>query len=460
MFHINFKNSHQKIHFIGIGGISMSGLAQIMQAKGFSITGSDMNTTKVTKHLQSLGITVLCGHSGGNIADDMDLVVYTAAIAKDNPELTAARDKNIPLLTRAEFLGQLMHNYDYPVCISGTHGKTTTTSMLSHILLDADADPTITVGGILDSIVGNIRIGESEYFVTEACEYCDSFLNFNPRIGVILNIEEDHMDYFKDIHQIRQSFYKFSQIIPKDGVLIINGAIHDLDTFTQGLECHIETFGLDQSHTWYAGNIVYDQGACASFDVMHNGDFIVHITLNVPGEHNIYNALSVCASAAYMAIPFEHWSQGLSSYKGTHQRFELKGILKGITIIDDYAHHPTEVRASLEVAKKQGHNRTWCVFQPHTYTRTKIFLEDFAKALTLADEIIIADIYAAREKDPGDIHSQDLVKEIHKLGKSATYINDFDDITLHLLEHCVSGDLVITMGAGNINMVADDLLGN
>ena len=460
MFHINFKNSHQKIHFIGIGGISMSGLAQIMHARGFSITGSDMNTSKVTKHLQSLGITVLCGHSAGNISDDIDLVVYTAAIARDNPELIETHNKNIPSLTRAEFLGQLMYNYNYPVCISGTHGKTTTTSMLSDILLAAHVDPTITLGGILDSIDGNIRIGKSEYFVTEACEYCDSFLNFNPRIGVILNIDEDHMDYFKDIHQIRQSFYKFAQKIPQDGILIINGSITDLDTFTNGLQCHIETFGLDKTHTWHAENIVYDRGACASFDVMYKGDFLVHIALNVPGEHNIYNALSICASAQYMDIPFSYWAQGLSSYKGTHQRFELKGVLKGITIIDDYAHHPTEVKASLEVAKKQDHNKIWCVFQPHTYTRTKIFLEDFAKSLILADEIIVADIYAAREKDPGDIHSQDLVKEIHKLGKSATYINDFDDITLYLLEHCIPGDLVITMGAGNINMVADDLLGN
>jgi len=459
MFHINFQNAHQKIHFIGIGGISMSGLAQIMHAKGFSITGSDMSTSRATKQLQGMGITVFCGHSLANIVDDINLVVYTAAIANDNPELIAVKDKKIPLLTRAQFLGQLMHNYDYPVCISGTHGKTTTTSMLSHVLLAANLDPTITLGGLLDSIVGNIRIGKSQYFVTEACEYCDSFLNFNPRIGVILNIEEDHMDYFKDIHHIRESFYKFAQKIPTDGILIINGSIDDLNSFTKGLTCCIETFGLDKNYTWYASNIVYDTKACASFDVLYKGTVMGHITLNVPGEHNVYNALSICASAQYMDIPFLYWDKGLSSYKGTHQRFELKGVLKGITIIDDYAHHPTEVKATLEVAKKQAHNKVWCVFQPHTYTRTKIFLEDFSKALSLADEIIVTDIYAAREKDPGDVHAQDLTKAIHKLGKSATYIQDFDDITIYLLEHCVSGDLVITMGAGNVNIVANELLG-
>ncbi len=460
MFHINFEDSHQKIHFIGIGGISMSGLAQIMHARDFVITGSDMTSTKTTKQLQDSGITVFSGHSKGNISDDIDLIVYTAAIAQDNPELMTARERHIPLLTRAEFLGQLMHNYDYPVCIAGTHGKTTATSMLSHILLDAKVDPTITLGGLLDSIVGNIRIGKSEYFVTEACEYCDSFLNFNPRIGVILNIEEDHMDYFKDINHIRQSFYKFAQKIPTDGILIVNGTIDDLDSFTQGLTCHIESFGLDPSFTWSANHIIYDENACASFDIMYKGNVLGRISLKVPGEHNIYNALSICASAQYMDIPFISWQAGLLAYKGTHQRFELKGVLQGITIVDDYAHHPTEVKASLQVAKKQGHDRIWCIFQPHTYTRTQVFLKDFAKALCLADEIIVTDIYAAREKDPGNIHAQDLVKEIHSLGKSARYISSFDDITIYLLEHCLPGDLVITMGAGNVNTVADELLGN
>ena len=459
MFYIDFKNTKQKIHFIGIAGISMSGLAQIMQTKGFNVSGSDMNTNQITKQLQSLGITVFCGHSSANITDDIDLVIYTAAIAPDTPELTAVHTKGIPSLTRAQFLGQLMNNYDYPICIAGTHGKTTTTSMLSNVLLAADVDPTITVGGILDSISGNIRIGESEYFLTEACEYCDSFLNFYPKIGVILNIEEDHLDYFKDINQIRSSFYQFAQLIPEDGILIINGAITDLDKFTQGLSCQIETFGLDPHNTWYAKNISYDDNAFASFDLIHKGNPLGRITLQVPGEHNVYNALSICASASYIGIPFPLWIKGFDSYGGTHQRFEVKGDLMGITIIDDYAHHPTEVRVTLEVAKKRPHNKVWCVFQPHTYTRMKMFLDDFANSLCLADEIIISDIYAAREKDPGDIHSQDLVKSIHNLGRTAIYLDNFDDITTHLLEHCVPGDLIITMGAGTINKIADELLG-
>lgn len=460
MFHIDFKNSNQKIHFIGIGGISMSGLAQIMIANNFSVSGSDMASSKSTKHLQDLGVTVFCGHSAANISKDIDLVVYTAAISQDNPELMAVYDNKIPCLSRAEFLGQLMKNYNYPVCISGTHGKTTTTSMLSNVLLSAQVDPTITVGGILDSIQGNIRIGHSEYFVTEACEYCDSFLNFNPKIGVILNMEEDHMDYFKDINHIRQSFYKFAQKIPSDGILIINSAIDNVDSFIQGLDCKIESFGLDQDDTWHASNITYDENAFPSFDVNYKGRFLGRVSLSVPGEHNIYNALSVCASANYMDIPFNSWESGFKSYAGTNQRFEIKGDLKGITIIDDYAHHPTEVEVTLEVAKKRKHNKIWCVFQPHTYTRMKIFLNDFANALSLADEVIVSNIYAAREKDPGDIHSQDLVESIHNLGNNAIYIDNFEDITKHLLEHCVPGDIIITMGAGNINIVADELLGN
>lgn len=460
MFNIDFKNPNQKIHFIGIGGISMSGLAQIMHTNGFCITGSDMQTSKTIKHLQNIGITVLSGHSSANITDDIDLVVYTAAITPDNPELVAVHHKGIPSLTRAQFLGQLMHNYEYPICISGTHGKTTTTSMISHIMLAANADPTITLGGVLDSILGNIRIGQSEYFITEACEYCDSFLNFYPRIGVILNIEEDHMDYFKDIHQIRTSFYKFAQRIPSKGILVINGTISNLDQFIEGLDCNIETFGLDPSHTWHAANITYNDYAHASFDIVYKGDSLGRISLNVPGEHNVYNALSVCASAHYMEIPFQYWANGLASYTGTHQRFEFKGSLKGIDIVDDYAHHPTEVKVTLEIAKKLSSHKVWCVFQPHTYTRTKMFLKDFANALILADEIIISDIYAAREKNPGDIHSQDLVKEIHSLGKDAHYFNSFDDISTYLLEHCIPGDLIITMGAGNINQIGDELLGN
>ena len=460
MFSIDFKNSKQKIHFIGIGGVSMSGLAQIMNTYGFSVSGSDMNSNKSTKHLQALGITVFCGHSQANITEDIDLVVYTAAIAADNPELVAMNSLGIPSLTRAQFLGQLMQNYNYPICIAGTHGKTTTTSMLTDVLLAADVDPTITVGGILDSISGNIRIGKSQYFVTEACEYCDSFLNFNPKIGVILNIEEDHMDYFKDLDHIKDSFYKFAQKIPSDGILIINGAISGLDLFIQGLDCQVETFGLDPKDTWYATNITYDENAYGSFDLFYKGDALGRMSLKVPGEHNIYNALSICASSNYIGIPISDWIKGFEAYSGTHQRFELKGVLKGITIIDDYAHHPTEVRATLEVAKKRSPNKIWCVFQPHTYTRMKIFLNDFANALSLADHIIVSDIYAAREKDPGDIHSKDLVKLIHNSGGSAVYINNFDDITTHLLEHCLPGDLIVTMGAGNINIVADELLGN
>lgn len=455
----NILSDKLKIHFIGIGGISMSGLAEIMHDNGHIVSGSDMKHSKVSDHLETLGLTIHYGHSQDNIADDLDMVVYTAAIASDNPELVAAKEHCGTVVTRSKFLGLLMQSYDFPICVSGTHGKTTTTSMLAHGLLAANLNPTITVGGILKAIHGNIHLGAQKYFLTEACEYCDSFLDFFPKIGIILNIEEDHMDYFKDIHQIRNSFQKFSCKIPENGFLAINGDIDDLNTFLSPVTCTVETFGFDSTCDWYADNIVYNDCACASFDVYYKNNLKGHISLNAPGKHNISNCLSVCSVCNFLGIDLSILDEGLNSFAGADQRFEIKGHIHDITIVDDYAHHPTEIAASLNVASVYPHNNLYLVFQPHTYTRTKAFLDDFAKVLSKVDNVIVTDIYAAREKNPGDIHAKDIVEKIHSLGKNAVYISDFDEIANYLLEHCIPNDLVITMGAGNVNQIADILLG-
>ena len=459
MLNIDSLIPNTKIHFIGIGGISMSGLAQIMHHRGYIVSGSDIKASATTKHLESLGITVFYGHHQNHIKEDVDYAVYTAAIADTNPELIAAKKYAKHVFTRSEFLGLIMKNYDYPICISGTHGKTTTTSMLSHALLGADKDPTITVGGILKEIEGNIRLGGTHYFITEACEYCDSFLDFFPKVGIILNIEEDHMDYFQDIHQIRHSFQIFASKIPIDGFLSINGAIENLDDLLKPVHCQVETFGLDKSYDWYADNIVFNEKACAQFDIYYKGEFFGRISLSVPGTHNICNCLAVCSVLHYLSIDKEAFCKSLISFYGANQRFEIKGQVHEVTIVDDYAHHPTEISATLNVAHIYPHNHLYVIFQPHTYTRTKAFLTDFAHALLPADCIIVTDIYAAREQNPGDIHAKDIVSEILKLGKDALYISEFDQIANYLLENALPNDLIITMGAGNVNQVGDIILG-
>ena len=460
MYQIDFsKKIH--IHFMGIGGISMSGFAELLHSMGFTISGSDSQESKITEHLESIGIQVMYGQKASNISSDIDLVVYTAAISKDNEEYIAAVQAGIPMMDRAEMVGQVMTNYKSAIAISGTHGKTTTTSMLSHIFLAGDLDPTISVGGILKAIHGNLRIGKSDTFITEACEYTNSFLKFHPTISIILNIEEDHLDFFKDLDDIRNSFRLFAERLPeKDGLLVINGDIENYSEITKNLDCNVLTYSLENpSCNYSASHISYDELGKGEFDVLENGVPIGHIKLNVLGKHNISNALSAIAVARHLQIPMEVIQSGLLSFEGTDRRFEYKGEVGGVTIIDDYAHHPTEIRATLEAAKKYPHKTTWCVFQPHTYTRTRAFLNEFAEALSAADKIVLAKIYAAREKDPGDISSKDLQKKLKELGKEVYYFEEFEEIENLLLENCVPGDLLITMGAGNVVSIGESLLG-
>lgn len=452
-------NNYSHIHFIGIGGISMSGLAEILLSKNYKVSGSDRAETPLTKHLCSSGATVLYGQSAKNITDDIDLVVYTAAVKDDNPELMAAREKDIPCITRGELLGIIMKEHPVSIAVSGTHGKTTTTSMVSHIYLASHSDPTILVGGILESINGNLRIGNSDVLITEACEYTNSFLSFYPSTAVILNVCEDHMDFFKDIWDIRNSFKKFTTILPENGNLVINSTVPDYEFFTGELGCNVYVYGLENPNLDISAcNIKYNKLCHGEFDLYIKGEYIEHICLNVPGAHNIENALAAIGAAFANGEKISHIKEGIESYKGTGRRFEVKGTLNGFTIVDDYAHHPDEITATLNTAKKCDVNDVWCVFQPHTYTRTKAFLKDFAKSLSLADKVVLTDIYAARETDTLGVSSLDILEELKKMGCEAYHFSTFEEVQNFLEKNCKKNDLLITMGAGNVVEIGNNLL--
>ena len=464
MYQINF-NEPCRIYFMGIGGISMSGLAEILMKEGFTVTGSDMKESDLTKQLEAEGAVISYHQAASNIhADEIDVVVYTAAIHEDHPELAEVIRLGIPRLTRAELLGQIMRNYKTAIAISGTHGKTTTTSMVTEVMMAAKEDPTVTVGGMLDCIHGNFHLGESDCFITEACEYTNSFLSFYPTVEAVLNIEEDHLDFFKDIHDIRRSFRLFMEKLPKGGVLVINEEIENYKELTAGLQCSVVTFGMEGSGADYtAAHLIYDDNACASFTLMHqNGDAqepVVDIKMNVPGVHNVKNALACAAVALEQGIKPEYIAAALGKFGNAHRRFEFKGKIGEVTIVDDYAHHPQEIDATLDAAKKMKHRKLWCVFQSHTYTRTKALLDDFAKSLSAADAVVLAPIYAARETDTLGVSSQDIADRIEKLGTEGHNLESFDAIETFLLTNCEAGDVVITMGAGDIYRVGEKLLG-
>lgn len=457
MYQIQFdKPVH--VHFIGIGGISMSGLAEILLSRKFPVSGSDSHESALTDQLAAQGAVIHYPQRTENITDDIDVVVYTAAIHPDNPEFRAAQEKNLPMLTRAQLLGEIMRNYKEAINVSGTHGKTTTTSMITEILLEAHKDPTVSVGGMLKDIGGNIRVGGQETFVVEACEYTNSFLSFFPTIEVILNVEADHLDFFKDIDDIRHSFKLFAEKLPEDGLLVINKDIKHCEYFTQALKCRVVTFGHEKDADYTANFISYDKFAHPSYTLFYKGEELAKVELGVTGEHNIYNSLAAIAVACSLDIPMEVILRGLKRFTGTDRRFQKKGSVNGFTIIDDYAHHPQEIAATIEAAKKYPHRKLWIVFQPHTYSRTAALLDDFAGALSQADEIVLADIYAAREKNTIGISSDDLRKHMLEQNTNVYYIPKFEDIEDFLLQHVEEGDVLITMGAGDIYKVGDDLL--
>ncbi len=464
MYEINF-NAPCRVYFVGIGGISMSGLAELLFREGFTVSGSDRNSSDLTRALEAKGIVVKYGESASHITSDIDCAILTSAVRDDNLEFQAIRERGIPWLSRAQLLGQLMKNYKTSIAVSGTHGKTTTTSMVSEILLHANIDPTLSIGGILKTIGGNIRIGAGDCFVAEACEYTNSFLSLFPTIGIILNIEEDHLDFFRDLADIRSSFRKFAELIPAEGCLVINADIPDYRELTEGLPCRIVTYSMGENPAdYYPDQIAWDSFGHPSF-VLHSPDAgIRNVRLQVPGLHNISNALAAIALSDLLSIDKATSCEALAAFAGTARRFEYKGSVGGVTIIDDYAHHPTEITATLSAAEKYPHKTLWCVFQPHTYSRTKDLLKDFAKALTLADKVVLADIFASRE--PASlgvslgISSEVLRDEIKALGTECYYFPSFDEIETFLLENCIKGDMLITMGAGDVLKIGENLLGS
>jgi len=446
----------QTVHMVGIGGISMSGLCEILMNLGINVTGSDITNSPNIEHLRQKNVSVFLKQEPSNITNQK-LVIYTAAMPVDHPELEAARKKGIPVIDRATLLGEIMHMYENSIAISGTHGKTTTTSMISSCLIDAGKDPTVHIGGILDSIGGTTSIGKSSYFVTEACEYKDSFLKFHPYLGVILNIEPDHLDYFRDLDHIYDSFLHFSDQISPDGFLIGNADDERVARLLERTNRLPISYGLTSPKAvWTARNISFDENGFALFNVVYNKKSLFRMKLSVPGLHNVSNSLACFAACYSLGISPQSIRDSLRKFTGTHRRFEHKGIVDGIRVVDDYAHHPTEIKATLKAARCCTRGRILCVFQPHTYSRTYDLINEFSTAFTMADKVYITDIYSAsREKDTGLIHSRDLVERINRNINNAEYISSFKDTVDRLIQEASSGDLIITMGAGDVNKIGD-----
>lgn len=437
----------------------MSSIANILLSRGYKVSGSDSKESALTKELESLGAQIIIGQSADNISDEIGTVVYTAAISESNPELQAVRTMGIPAFTRAEFLGTLMNEYENVICVSGTHGKTTTTSLISQIFMEAKADPTILSGGIIPFLGSQTRIGQSGHMIAEACEYTNSFLSFFPTIAVILNVKADHLDFFKDLDDIRASFRQFACLVPEDGALVINSEIENVSFFTEGLPCRVVTYGSNASDNFTAANISYNEFACGGYDLIRDGQMIGHVQLRIPGAHNVSNSLAAAAACDICGIPADQIIAGLNEFTGVERRFEYKGKLGGVTVIDDYAHHPDEINATLDAALAYPHQKLWVVFQPHTYSRTVSLMDDFAKALSRADAVVLPDIYAAREQNTFGVSSEDLSDRISELGTESYYIPTFDAVENFLLKNCEDGDLLITMGAGDVVNIGNSLLG-
>lgn len=457
---LNLSN-YKHIHCIGIGGIGLSAIAKIFLSRGYWVSGSDVKENDIIENLKDAGALIFIGHDEINVIG-ADIVVYSSAVSNDNPELCSAINKGIPVVSRAEILGSLMLEYDNSIAISGTHGKTTTTSMVSLILENSKYDPTILVGGNLPAFNGNVKVGHGQYFVTEACEYMNSFLSLYPRHEIILNIDSDHLDYFKDIDHIVNSFEQFTRLVPKDGTIIAYNANPFVNSIIKDLTCKVITFGFNEQCDYHAENIEFNTSGMPAFDLCYRGEYLYHLQLSIPGEHNIANALAATACCHNLGVDLSCIASTLESYKGTQRRFDVIGITKdNIQIVDDYAHHPTEIKATLGAASNVPHNNLWCIFQPHTYTRTLALFDEFAEAFNEADKIILAEIYAAREKNVYKISSKELVAEIKKTNpnKEVYFFESFDEIANFVINNSEPGDMVITMGAGDIYKVAEIIVG-
>lgn len=450
----NMLKDGLKIHFIGIGGISMSALARILIDDGCIVTGSDMKESHITKSLEAYGAEIAIGQCSENITDQQ-LVVYTAAVKADNPEFIAAKEKGIKIIDRAELLGTIMKRYQNPIAVSGTHGKTSTTGMLAQIYLEADMDPTVTIGGELDVIGGNLRVGKKDVFIAEACEYHRSFLKFFPKTTVMLNIEEDHLDFFTGLEDIIDTFRNLAFLTPSDGALIANIDDENVLKAIDGVDRNIITIGIESNARYQGYDITHDSADKCMFKIRKNGEWYATVSLSVPGVHNVYNALCAFAVADISDIDKNIICSALGKFIGAHRRFERKGFYNGALIVDDYAHHPSEIKATLDAAKNMGFKNIYCVFQPHTYTRTKMLFDDFVKVFSESGvNVIITDIFAAREKDTGLISSKELADAI----PHAEYKASFEDVEKYLRSNLKENDLVFTMGAGDVYKIGEALL--
>lgn len=446
---LTLNSNNLKIHMIGIGGISMSGLAEILMHKNVKITGSDINDSEIIQRLRNKGAVIYKSHDSKNISDQ-SLVVYTAAVSQDNPEIVEAKKRGIPFIERADLLGAIMDQFSESIAVSGTHGKTTTTSMISSIVMEAGKDPTIHVGGMLDIIGGNTRIGSGQYFIAEACEYKNSFLKFHPYLAVVLNIDIDHLDFFRNIDHIRSSFEAFLANVKNPGIIVLNMDDPQTKTLSKGISRPFVSYGIKSPGTdWTAEDITFKEGY-SYFTVIYKNTLWGNVTLRVPGIHNVSNALASIAACHAIGIPKSAIIRGLETFSGPQRRLEDKGTVHGVRVIDDYAHHPTEIQATLKAARSLTAGKLICVFQPHTYTRTYELLDDFSRAFALCDTVIVTDIYAAREKDTGLINSRTLTERINVNTNNAVYVSTFEDVVKYLSDNAHAGDLVLTMGAGTV----------
>ena len=450
----DFQGKH--IHMIGIGGSSMSGLARMLKAQGYEITGSDNLETYATRALRDQGIPVTIGHKPENV-HGAALIAYTIAILPDNPERVESARLGLPVIERAALLGQLMEGAKVAIGVCGTHGKTSTTSMIAQALVEAGLDPTVHIGGSLDFIGGSTRIGTEEVFLTEACEYNASFLQLRPTVAVITNIEEDHLDYYHDIEDIQQAFKRFFDLLPQEGFAIGNGDDERVVALLRTLDCHVLTYGMGRTCDFRPENLTYDAQGRGSFDVVRHGNSLGHVSLQVAGFFHVYNALATVACAYTQHADMEKVCAALGMFVGAHRRFELTGEIDGVKLYHDYGHNPTEMRNVLSVAKLQPHKRLWAVMQPHTYSRVKRLFADYLTCTRDADITLVTDIYAAREKDPGDIKATQIVEGMLANGISAVHTPSFDDTEHYLRTHWQAGDLVITMGCGNIDQLNEQM---
>ena len=449
--------NNKKIHLIGIGGISMSSIALMLKNMNASVTGSDINETDITKNLNESGIKVLYGHHP-ELVKDADIVVYTAAIHEDDLERKEAKILKKPSYERAEFLGMLMKEFKNSLCVSGTHGKSTTTGMLSLIFLEAGLNPTIQVGAIMPEINGNTHLGSHDYFVMEACEYVDSFLHFHPTSAIITNIDNDHLDYFKNLDNIKKSFYKYVSLLPENGYLVKNNDDENSNELDKYTKAKVITYGINKESNYMAKNITCNSLGHYSYDLYKDNNFLITINLNINGYHNIYNSLAAFALAHEYILDVNIIKNAIEKYHGVGRRFEYLGKYNGAYIYDDYAHHPSEIKTTLESVKSVKHKSSWAVFQSHTYSRTKEHLDAFADVLANFDHVIIAKIYPAREINTFNISEEMLVDKIKDKNPNVIYIDDFDKIVEFLKENVKEEDLVITIGAGPINYVSKKLV--